>query len=175
MWNDVPERLQRIPAKKVWYNGEIYNSALEAKWAVFFDTMGIEYKHEPREYMPETGVRYLPDFALFNVKWRGEKPQFLNSGRHVVFVEVKGANSYDELDIKEKVKIEEFAQNWPLLVLGNLPEDSNYFNKNWDRSDKLMNFCFLDGKDEDCFFIEDSNKQIWLWNPILSYTNQEDF
>lgn len=46
------------------YNGYRFRSRLEARWAVFFDTIGIAYEYEPEGYEFEDGTRYLPDFWL---------------------------------------------------------------------------------------------------------------
>jgi hypothetical protein len=77
-----------IPAIETSYGGALFRSRLEARWAVFFDHMLIEWEYEPEGYETPDG-RYLPDFriylrkrehptALFEVKpWhaakRGEK------------------------------------------------------------------------------------------------------
>jgi len=57
-------------SKKPWikaidteYNGMLFRSRLEARWAVFFDAAGIKYEYEP-EGFEHDGVRYLPDFYL---------------------------------------------------------------------------------------------------------------
>ena len=64
-----------IPTK---YKGTQYRSKLEAKWAVFFDEMGIEFMYEPEGYDLD-GTYYLPDFWLPQVKmWAEVKPGKLN-------------------------------------------------------------------------------------------------
>lgn len=45
------------------YNGMLFRSRLEARWAVFFDVAGIKYEYEP-EGFEHHGYRYLPDFYL---------------------------------------------------------------------------------------------------------------
>ena len=50
------------------YNGYKFRSRLEARWAVFFDAVGIKYEYEPEGYevksMNGKTYRYLPDFYL---------------------------------------------------------------------------------------------------------------
>lgn len=60
------------------YRGHRFRSRLEARWAVFFDALGIKWQYEPEGYHLSDGSRYLPDFWLpgFHLK-------------HGVFVEVK--------------------------------------------------------------------------------------
>lgn len=45
------------------YNGFRFRSRLEARWAVFFDCIGIKYEYEPEGYEFNES-RYLPDFYL---------------------------------------------------------------------------------------------------------------
>jgi len=49
------------------YNGHFFRSKLEARWAVFFDALGIEWEYEPAHAEVESGLRrvaYCPDFYL---------------------------------------------------------------------------------------------------------------
>lgn len=72
------------------YNGYRFRSRLEARWAVFFDLMGIEYQYEPEGFDLGEGYRYLPDFYLPNED---------------VWVEIKGK----QLSEIEREKIERFC------------------------------------------------------------------
>lgn len=59
------------------YKGYLFRSRLEARWAVFFDYMGIRYEYEPEGIVLSDGTYYLPDFYLpefhcyFEVKRNG--------------------------------------------------------------------------------------------------------
>ena len=46
------------------YNGYRFRSRLEARWAVFFDSLGLKYAYEPEGFALRNGSRYLPDFYL---------------------------------------------------------------------------------------------------------------
>lgn len=71
-----------IKAIETVYNGYRLRSRLEARWAVFFDTLGIEYQYEPEGFDLGNGIWYLPDFWL---------PGF------ELWVEIKGTEpNYDE-------------------------------------------------------------------------------
>lgn len=54
----------RIKAIETEYNGYRFRSRLEARWAKFFDTVGIKYEYELEGYEMDGGIRYLPDFYL---------------------------------------------------------------------------------------------------------------
>lgn len=49
---------------QTYYNGYHFRSRLEARWAVFFDAMGIKYEYEKEGYTLSNGEKYLPDFYL---------------------------------------------------------------------------------------------------------------
>lgn len=46
------------------YKGYAFRSRLEARWAVFFDHLGIRWEYEPEGFELGNGLRYLPDFWL---------------------------------------------------------------------------------------------------------------
>ena len=53
-----------IKAIETVYNGYRLRSRLEARWAVFFDTLGIHYEYEKEGYNLGKAGWYLPDFWL---------------------------------------------------------------------------------------------------------------
>ena len=137
------------------YNGYRFRSRLEARWAVFFDVMGIKYQYEPEGYFLPDGTMYLPDFCIW-VKWRGKKEE--NSP---VFVEVKGA-----LSNSDKHKIEQFGVNFcvnesceivdvigfPLIVLGDIPKDDFDYTNKWFEDIVFHSFRYMDGDDYPALF-----------------------
>lgn len=67
------KRMDIKPIETV-YNGYRFRSRLEARWAVFFDAMGLAYEYE-REGFDLHGEWYLPDFWLRDlVAWVEIKP-----------------------------------------------------------------------------------------------------
>lgn len=52
-----------IRAIETQYKGYKFRSRLEARWAVYFDHVGIKWEYEIEGYDLD-GVRYLPDFWL---------------------------------------------------------------------------------------------------------------
>lgn len=62
------------------YNGYRFRSRLEARWAVFFDTLGIKYEYEPEGFELDGGYKYLPDFYLPEME---------------TYVEVKPENAFE--------------------------------------------------------------------------------
>jgi hypothetical protein len=46
------------------YKGYKFRSRLEARWAVFFEEMGLDWSYEVEGFNLPSGARYLPDFLV---------------------------------------------------------------------------------------------------------------
>lgn len=109
------------------YKGYLFRSRLEARWAIFFDEMGIKWQYEPAGYETEgwegkwkgKKVKYLPDFFLPELK---------------LHVEVKGSVEQLKKDSERLEQILDFGSPLPdfddsldcttgrgLLILGEIP------------------------------------------------------
>ncbi|WP_394617150.1 hypothetical protein JNUCC0626_47325 [Lentzea sp. JNUCC 0626] len=55
----------RITPIKTRYAGYRFRSRREARWAVFFDTLGIPWRYEPEGFSLGDAGAYLPDFQLY--------------------------------------------------------------------------------------------------------------
>jgi len=53
-----------IKAIETVYRGYRFRSRLEARWAVFFDSMGLKFEYEPEGFVLPSGRWYLPDFRV---------------------------------------------------------------------------------------------------------------
>ena len=73
--------MANIGAIQTKYAGHLFRSRLEARWAVFFDVLGIPWKYEHEGY-EVGGHKYLPDFYLPKSNdWcevKGDKDGFRN-------------------------------------------------------------------------------------------------
>lgn len=83
------------------YKGYRFRSRLEARWAIFFEELGLDWGYEEQGYTLKDGTKYLPDFRV------GQRP---------LFVEVKGPTP-TEREIK-KCDLLAQPKNWVLLVSG---------------------------------------------------------
>jgi hypothetical protein len=59
-----------IAAIETRYAGCRFRSRLEARWAVFFNRLGIRWEYEPEGFQLDSGL-YLPDFLLPDVNSTG--------------------------------------------------------------------------------------------------------
>lgn len=80
------------------YNGYRFRSRLEARWAVFFDTLGIKYEYEKEGYDLD-GTWYLPDFWL---------PE------HNCWIEIKGRTPTREES--DKTVLLSLSTNYPAYI-----------------------------------------------------------
>lgn len=89
------------------YNGYRFRSRLEARWAVFFDALGIRYEYEPEGYVLSDGSKYLPDFYLPDFKY---------------YAEVKGMFDHI-LDDISKLKRFVLEAKTAVIILSDIPYD----------------------------------------------------
>lgn len=97
-----------IKAIETSYAGCLFRSRLEARWAVFFDTLGITWKYEPQGYELPSGP-YLCDFYLPDV----------NGG---TWMEIKGTEpTVHELHLAEDLA--SATGQVVLIAIGDVPRD----------------------------------------------------
>lgn len=65
------------------YGSHRFRSRLEARWAVFFDQLGLRWEYEVEGFQLEDGTRYLPDFKIWTPqgrwRWVEVKPSSIDS------------------------------------------------------------------------------------------------
>lgn len=91
------------------YKGYNFRSRLEARWAVFFDSLNIKWEYEKEGYHFKDGTNYLPDFWLPEVKmWAEVKGKIFN------FEEIRKAKNLVN------------GSHFPVLMLIGIPELKAY-------------------------------------------------
>lgn len=113
-----------IKAIETSYRGYRFRSRLEARWAVFFETLGVKWEYEPEGFELPDGDRYLPDFRLLGGAY---------GGHNDLWVEVKGrfdkdnfhrlVNAARHLPIPDSSKYDIRAHVPKLLLLGDIPDE----------------------------------------------------
>ncbi len=122
-----------IKAIETIYNGYRFRSRLEARWAVFFDALGVEYEYEPEGFDLGDGTFYLPDFRIKCWGTRGH----LFDEPFDLWIEVKGEMARKDAEKIWKFvemgwsndRIDKFADFIPehrVLVIGNIPDPNTY-------------------------------------------------
>ena len=96
------------------YKGYRFRSRTEARWAVFFDHLGIAWEYEREGFELADGSRYLPDFF---VRMRADHPARQRHRGAGYWIEVKGdAASESERGVLQKLCTESGHHGY--LVLG---------------------------------------------------------
>ena len=149
--------MSQIKAIQTEYKGYKFRSRLEARWAVFFDAMGIQWEYEPEGYTLEDGTLYLPDFWL-NINRRmfpGEE-----KNRPGCFAEIKGFMT--DVDAH---KIILFSKKYPIMVLGNIPNSVDEWTEKYyitqDLNVPLYSYRLIDGDDYTAYF-SDYEGDLWI-------------
>lgn len=99
-----------LKAIETQYNGYRFRSRLEARWAHFFNTLGVRYEYEKEGFDLPYGGKYLPDFWL---------PQ------QQCWIEIKAEKPTEE----ELIKAADLAfmtRKWVDIVWGNIGEQAIY-------------------------------------------------
>jgi hypothetical protein len=102
------------------YKGYNFRSRLEARWAVFFDALGLKWEYEPEGFEFEDGSRYLPDFKVMY-------PGRDDSEIHHIWFEVK--SDLKNMTRDEWVRVLKFEQNvgkGNVYILDGTPECKMY-------------------------------------------------
>lgn len=108
------------------YKGYRFRSRLEARWAVFFDTLGIEWEYEVEGFQKGGDVRYLPDFFLpktqtwIEVKGSTEKLHEDRRKLEPALIKPSLLPHFDESHEWDDGKISDTTRG--LIILGNVPE-----------------------------------------------------
>ena len=116
------------------YRGHYFRSKAEARFAVFLDCLGVKWDYEPQGFDLGNGLKYLPDFKIYNVEIWDENWDKCNYDTYTpkmldhIWVEVKGMWKDDkpgELSDFDYEKINRFVFDKsgsvinPLWVAGN--------------------------------------------------------
>ena len=122
--------MSEIRAIETSYKGHLFRSRLEARWAVFFDAQGIDWKYENQGYervVDGKTLRYLPDFEITN-------------GERKFFVEVKGDSDYFKKTAQLQIDLHSGKGCLPgfdaprdssngLIILGQVPDAESMLRK----------------------------------------------
>jgi len=102
-----------IRAIETLYRGCRFRSRLEARWGVFFETLGVRWDYEPEGFALSTGDWYLPDF-LVHLKgrslWVEIKPDGIAAPLFEQFIQdsQQPGTVLHEIPTPESVKAQEF-------------------------------------------------------------------
>lgn len=170
---------------ETYYNGYRFRSRLEARWAVFFDALGVRYEYEPEGFDLGNGDYYLPDFRVKCYGTRG-KSKYPTQGFDL-WIEVKGRMSADDARKIKKFAgiqiVKEDGCGWwkienPILIVDRIPDDpinidgASYGMDNTDIY--AFNYELIDGDYFEAYPAADKDGNFYLWGADGNYINYED-
>ena len=81
------------------YKGYRFRSRLEAKWAVFFDELGVKWEYEPEGYDLDEMGWYLPGFKTHMCQ-KNHSNKLQKFGKAEYWIEKKGQHPTEEEEMK---------------------------------------------------------------------------
>ncbi len=117
--------MSTVKALPTTYAGVEFRSRIEARWALFFDKLGVSWSYEREGYELPTG-NYLPDFWLPDV-------------RDGCWFEVKGANpTRREYDLA--IELAQATDHEVFVAYGDMPRTHQIIDRGTSRDrDQLSN------------------------------------
>lgn len=97
------------------YKGNYFRSRLEARWALFFDGIGVRWEYEAEGYDLGDGVKYLPDF------WFPD---------HRMYGEVKPSERLNDTEM-EKIKRLAQQSRRPIILFAGPPSLTKFLIYEW--------------------------------------------
>ena len=91
-----------IVALPTFYGGVKFRSCLEARWAMYFDLINVEWEYEAEAYLLPSGA-YLPDFWLPSLQ---------------LHAEVKSDVGFSYIEVKRCIELRAMTGNGVLLLDG---------------------------------------------------------
>lgn len=104
-----------MKAIDTFYKDHFFRSRLEARWAVFFDSLKEKWEYEPEGFVLENGVKYLPDFYIPSLDSYVEVKPSINLEQY----DLDGILDLYKYDLENKWK--PFSKNKKLLIAIGLP------------------------------------------------------
>ena len=111
--------MRKLRAIQTEYNGYLFRSRLEARWAVFFDACGVDYEYEPEGYQLDNGLLYLPDFLLHGVDGRDGGDLFVEVKGKMTEVDAQKINCFVDMGFPDTEYLQK--NETATLVVGAIP------------------------------------------------------
>ena len=143
-----------MKAIETQYKGYRFRSRLEARWAIFFDELGIRWQYETEGFVLNDKTWYLPDFFI-NIKtmmFNQSCFEYWDIGHFDIFIEIKptpetAADAGNELynNFNEPIAIiPGTPYYYPINVMFSIQDDG--------KRQSYMAHIGVDDNDEPCLF-----------------------
>ncbi len=162
-----------LKAIETQYNGRLFRSRLEARWAVFFDSLGVNYEYEHDGFELAHGDWYLPDFWIpisdfyIEIKPKGYKELDLDGYVDTLIKNAKMVGSQQsEFALRSSFVL--FGNPWPEeyelvgYIKGDPIDDAQFVRK--------LIFAECRRCDGLCYYIVDNEANELGWGNIGNHT-----
>ncbi len=147
----MENKINKIQPIETKYKGYNFRSRLEARWAVYFDTIKLKWEYEKEGYQLSNGIRYLPDFYIDNFG----------------FIEIKGTEPNDEELEKVRLLSEDLKTKCAIFV--GIPHTETQGYRCFEDGKEICEMSFNRGSvnkwgqipyygEIECYYPEDINK-----------------
>lgn len=169
---------------ETFYNGYHFRSRLEARWAVFFEAVGLPYEYEKEGFAMEDGTKYLPDFWLPSLKMWVE----IKSDIDIVETMSLDASPFSTPVVQHLRSCDLFKlmrrfrdnQKWPIACIIGQPGKHRIWFFGWDLSnssggefeDDNALWCVANGRVTLDLHIKSPDREIYadsLYGPVLEH------
>ena len=166
------------------YKGYRFRCRLEARWAVFFDAIGLPFEYEPEGFTLDDGTKYLPDFWLPSLKMWVE----IKSAIDIVETISLDADPFStpmiqklrSCDLFKLMRLFRNGQHWPIACIIGQPGQHRIWFFGWDLSnssggefeDDNASWCVANGQVTLDLHIKSPDREIYadnLYGPVLEH------
>jgi hypothetical protein len=166
------------------YKGYRFRSRGEARWAVFFDAVGLPYDYEKEGFVLDDGTKYLPDFWLPSLKlWVEVKSDIEIIESIPADSDLFSAPLIQKLrscDLFKLMRRFRDSQQWPVACIIGQPGKHRIWFFGWDMSDSSAGeyeddnaiLCMANGRVTLDVHIKSPDREIYsdsLYGPVLEH------
>lgn len=174
----------RAKAISTNYGGYRFHSRLEARWAVFFDAVGLPYDYEKEGYILDDCTRYLPDFWLPSLKMWVEIEPDLELAEYTELdcrhLEAETIQEMRSGKLFNLMRLFRDSQEWPIACIIGQPGKHRIWFFGWDLSDNsggayeddAAQWCVANGQVTLDVHVRDTDREIYadsLYGPCLEH------
>lgn len=171
--------MNEIKPIQTYYDGHLFRSRLEARWAVVFNALHVPYEYEPEGFDLGDRLYYLPDFRVKCYGCRG----YFKGKPFDLYIEVKGKMTEQDAEkinrFSPKYMMDPTCPGYPLLIVDKIPEEgcATY----WELGDRDIgfdqypfNYKTIDGDYFGAYPAATRDGKFYLFGADGSYINDDD-
>jgi hypothetical protein len=155
------------------YGGYRFRSRLEARWAVFFDAVGLPYDYEKEGFILDDCTKYLPDFWLPSLNlWVEIKPDLeiaAYTELDCCHLETTTIQEMRSSELFKLMRLFRDSQEWPIACIIGQPGKHRIWFFGWDLSDSSggayedddARWCVANGRVTLDVHISDTDREIY--------------